>query len=227
MSQGSKFYLLPDNLETSDRYIAVPHKNDLGVGRRLALALSPRISDEYDTVAGFSGGKGIRTFQGIAPVRGILEQWYEFENRAMEEALLAWCEENGIQPVAVMVQLGGANNQGSNCEGASGRSSLKIAESSAAIDRQVRILITPCASLVALSLSRFPCSIESIVLSFSHRFATSSAYLRFLEQASVRHSPSPRPLAFRGCVDLCGLRRRKPIFLLLKLPLLSRDLMPT
>ena len=30
---------------------------------------------------------------------------YEFENRAMEEVLLAWCEENGIQPVAVMVQL--------------------------------------------------------------------------------------------------------------------------
>ncbi len=25
---------LPDDLETSDRYIAVPHKNDLGLGRR-------------------------------------------------------------------------------------------------------------------------------------------------------------------------------------------------
>jgi hypothetical protein len=29
----------------------------------------------------------------------MLEQWYAFENRSMEEALLAWCEENGIQPV--------------------------------------------------------------------------------------------------------------------------------
>jgi hypothetical protein len=29
----------------------------------------------------------------------MLERWYEFENRAMAEALLAWCEENGIQPV--------------------------------------------------------------------------------------------------------------------------------
>jgi hypothetical protein len=24
--------------------------------------------------------------------RGMLERWYEFENRAMDEALLAWCE---------------------------------------------------------------------------------------------------------------------------------------
>jgi len=31
----------------------------------------------------------------------MLERWYEFENRAMEEALLTWCEENGIQPIAV------------------------------------------------------------------------------------------------------------------------------
>jgi hypothetical protein len=31
--------------------------------------------------------------------RGMLERWYEFENRAMDEALLTWCEENGIHPV--------------------------------------------------------------------------------------------------------------------------------
>src|SRR5487761_1587288 len=45
---------LPEYLETSDRYIAVPHKNDLGLGRRLALAfVSQELSDEFDTVAGF------------------------------------------------------------------------------------------------------------------------------------------------------------------------------
>src|SRR5215470_9826460 len=47
---------LPEDLETSDRYIAVPHKNDLGLGRRLALAfVAQELSDEYDTVAGFFG----------------------------------------------------------------------------------------------------------------------------------------------------------------------------
>jgi hypothetical protein len=30
----------------------------------------------------------------------LIEAWYEFENRATDEALLAWCAEHGIQPVA-------------------------------------------------------------------------------------------------------------------------------
>ena len=50
---------LPEDLETSDHYIAVPHKNDLGLGRRLALAfVDQELSDEYGTVAGFFGGEG-------------------------------------------------------------------------------------------------------------------------------------------------------------------------
>jgi hypothetical protein len=38
VSAGLEEEDLPEDLETSDRYIAVPHKNDLGLGRRLALA---------------------------------------------------------------------------------------------------------------------------------------------------------------------------------------------
>ena len=92
---------LPEDLETSDRYIAVPHKNDLGLGRRIALAfVDQELSDEYDTVAGFFGRRGAYgRFKALLHARGMLERWYEFENRAMEEALLTWCEENGIQPV--------------------------------------------------------------------------------------------------------------------------------
>jgi len=92
---------LPEDLETSDRYIALPHKNDLGLGRRLALAfVDQELSDEYDTVAGFFRRRGAYgRFKALLHARGMLERWYEFENRAMEEALLAWCEENGIQPV--------------------------------------------------------------------------------------------------------------------------------
>ena len=91
----------PEDLETSDHYIAVPHKNDLGLGRRLALAfVDQELSDEYDTVAGFFGRRGAYgRFKALLHARGMLEQWYEFENRATEEALLAWCEENGIQLV--------------------------------------------------------------------------------------------------------------------------------
>ena len=76
-------------------------KNDLRLGRRLALAfVAQKLSDEYDTVAGFFGRRGAYgQFKALLHARGMLEQWYAFENRAMEKALLAWCEENGIQPV--------------------------------------------------------------------------------------------------------------------------------
>ena len=92
---------LPKDLETSDHYIALPHKNDLGLGRRLALAfVAQELSDESDTVAGFFRRRGAYgRFKALLHARGMLEQWYEFENRAMEGALLAWCKENGIQPV--------------------------------------------------------------------------------------------------------------------------------
>jgi len=92
---------LPEDLETSDRYIAVPHKNDLGLDPASPLAfVDQELSDEYDTVAGFFGRRGAYgRFKALLHAHGMLERWYEFENGAMEEALLAWCEENGIQPV--------------------------------------------------------------------------------------------------------------------------------
>src|SRR6516165_10661918 len=50
---------LLEDLETSDHYIAVPHKNDLGLGRHIALAfVAQELSDEYNTVAVFSDGEG-------------------------------------------------------------------------------------------------------------------------------------------------------------------------
>ena len=39
---------LPDDVETSDRYIAIPHKNELGLGRDLALDFIHReLPDDY------------------------------------------------------------------------------------------------------------------------------------------------------------------------------------
>jgi hypothetical protein len=92
---------LPEDLETSDLYIAVPHKNELGLGSRLALAfVDQELPDDYHSVAGYFRRRGAyRRFKELLDARGKLQSWYEFETHAMEEALLAWCEENGIQPV--------------------------------------------------------------------------------------------------------------------------------
>ena len=57
---------VPDDLETSDRYIAVPHKNDLGLGSRLALEfVADELPDQNATVRGFfSASWRLRALQG-------------------------------------------------------------------------------------------------------------------------------------------------------------------
>jgi hypothetical protein len=76
VSAGLEDEDLPENLETSDRYIAVPHKNDLGLGRRLALAfVDQELSDEYDTVANYFGRRGAYgRFKALLHARGMLER---------------------------------------------------------------------------------------------------------------------------------------------------------
>jgi hypothetical protein len=90
---------IPDDLETSDRYIALPSKRDLRLGRNLALAfIEETAPGDYDTVEGFFYRKGAYSrFKGLLEARGLLQRWYDFENNAEQRALREWCEENGIQ----------------------------------------------------------------------------------------------------------------------------------
>jgi hypothetical protein len=88
----------PDEDDDADGYISVPHKNDLDLGRRLVLGfVAQELPDDYDTVADFFRGRGAYgRFKDLLHTRGMLQRWYEFEERATEAALHAWCEENGI-----------------------------------------------------------------------------------------------------------------------------------
>jgi hypothetical protein len=89
---------VPDDLKTSDKYIAVPHKNNLDLGRDLALSFADdAIPSEYETVAAFFRKKGAYAhFKGFLEAHRLLERWYTFEARETEKALRAWCNENSI-----------------------------------------------------------------------------------------------------------------------------------
>jgi hypothetical protein len=92
---------VPDDLETSDRYIAIPHKNDLDLGRPLALRFTAQeLPAQADRVGGFFRHKGAYArFKDLVESEGMLEQWYKFEADATERALREWCAENDIQIV--------------------------------------------------------------------------------------------------------------------------------
>ena len=92
---------IPADLETSDRYIAVPHKNDLQLGQNLALSfIDQEIPHEYNFVASLFRKRGAyRRFKELLQAEGLLEKWFAFEVDASDLALQDWCKENNIELV--------------------------------------------------------------------------------------------------------------------------------
>ena len=90
---------MPDDLETSDRYLAIPHKNDLDLGRSLALRfVAQELPACYDQVEGFFRRQGAYArFKDLLEREGVLELWYSFEADSVERALRQWCAENELE----------------------------------------------------------------------------------------------------------------------------------
>ena len=88
----------PDDLETSDRYIAIPHKNELDLGNDLVFRfVEGRLPDRYaDVVAIFRRRGAYARFKGLLAAERCLDEWHAFEAEATERALREWCEENGV-----------------------------------------------------------------------------------------------------------------------------------
>jgi hypothetical protein len=90
--------LAPTDFEESDRYLEIPHKNELDLGQDLALRFAAReVPEAYDRVAAFFGHRGAyRRFKDYLAETGCLEKWYVFEAEQVDRALRAWCAANQI-----------------------------------------------------------------------------------------------------------------------------------
>ncbi len=92
---------VPADVETSDRYVSVPHKNELDLGRflvtRFVRQALPDCEKEVDAIFRRRGAYG--RYKEFLDSRGKLEQWYRFEEDARAEALREWCLEKGIEVV--------------------------------------------------------------------------------------------------------------------------------
>jgi hypothetical protein len=90
---------LPDDLETSDRYIEVPHKNDLDLGNHLARRFTEeQLPHRFATVEAFFRHRGAYArFKDLLSSEGCLERWYAYEAEAAAQALRDWCAANEIQ----------------------------------------------------------------------------------------------------------------------------------
>jgi hypothetical protein len=75
-----------------DRYLTIPHKNDLDLGRSLALRfVAQALPARYDQVEGFCRRQGAYSRLKDLPQReGVLEVWYTFQADSVESALRQW-----------------------------------------------------------------------------------------------------------------------------------------
>ena len=89
----------PADLDDTTKYLAIPHKNDLDLGRALALSfVEEALPDDYDQAVGYFSRRGAYgRFKDLLQERGVIDQWYEYERNATEAALRQWCNENDIQ----------------------------------------------------------------------------------------------------------------------------------
>ena len=89
---------LPDDIDDGSLYIAVPHKTELNLGKRLAIKFAAEhLPDSYDKVCRFfckPGGYG--RFKELLERNGSLDTWYEYEAQEVEKALREWSRENEI-----------------------------------------------------------------------------------------------------------------------------------
>jgi hypothetical protein len=80
---------LPDDLDTSDRYIAIPHKNDLDLGSHLIVRFAEEhLPHQYEAVAAVFRHRGAYArFKEILASEDRLEEWYAYEAAAVDRAL--------------------------------------------------------------------------------------------------------------------------------------------
>jgi len=88
----------PEDADDEKKYLPIPHKNELDLGKPLVFEFARQfLPDEYDEVRSIFSRRGAYgQFKVLLQRKRALDRWHEFENRATEKALRAWCDANGL-----------------------------------------------------------------------------------------------------------------------------------
>jgi hypothetical protein len=92
---------LPDDLDDEDKYVALPDKRELDLGKPLVLDFAHEfLPDDFDDVRDFFSRRGgYRKFKALLARRGAIDRWHAFEAKATEQALRDWCALHSIEIV--------------------------------------------------------------------------------------------------------------------------------
>jgi hypothetical protein len=96
------------DIEDDDKYVRLPHRRELNLGKRLALAfVMDFLPADFENARAIFNRRGpYARFKALLESRNVLDQWYDYDSKAAEEALLAWCAENAVAIVGAPAARG-------------------------------------------------------------------------------------------------------------------------
>ncbi len=85
---------LPDDFEQSNRYLPIPHKNDLDLGNQLVRDFinseAPSLSRQVDEIFQHKGAYS--RFKSVLVSNDLLDRLHEFENERTANVVREWCK---------------------------------------------------------------------------------------------------------------------------------------
>jgi hypothetical protein len=92
---------LPDDIDDEEKYVALPDKRELGLGKPMVLDFAREfLADDFDDVRYFFSKRGAYPkFKALLARRGAIDRWHAFEAKATEQALRDWCALHSIEIV--------------------------------------------------------------------------------------------------------------------------------
>src|SRR5689334_16395944 len=89
---------LPADIDNEEKYITLPdRRGSIWALNWLSTSRANSCPDDFDEVRDIFGRRGAyQNFKALLNRRGVREKWYDFEAKAIEQALRTWCEDNLI-----------------------------------------------------------------------------------------------------------------------------------
>jgi hypothetical protein len=89
---------LPDDIDTSERYVPVPTMNTLDLGMQLVFDfVDAAMPDDEEYVRQmFKRSGAYRRFSELVEERGLTDRWHDFREAQTRAVLASWCEDHGL-----------------------------------------------------------------------------------------------------------------------------------
>jgi hypothetical protein len=102
---GGEWGPLPADIDDAERYVAVPGKHDLGLGKPLALGFArTHLPECYEQVCGMFSRRGAYArFKDLLEHHQSLDAWHQWEAEQTRQALREWCADKGLTPGRLIV----------------------------------------------------------------------------------------------------------------------------